>query len=62
MAQCELCQVESGPDHEQSLRHVLSKYLSEGKFRTARPDGLIVKYLAALAALYPEAFDTETKG
>ena len=62
MAICEICKVEAVPDHDQSLRHVLSQYLSEGKFRTARPDGLIVKYFAALAYVSENREKRDTPG
>ena len=60
MAICEICKVEALPDHEQSLRHVLSVYLSEGRWEQSDPNGMLVAFMVTLAALYPEAFDAES--
>ena len=60
MAQCKICQVEAEPGHDTSLRHLLTVYLSEGRWEQSDPNGMLVAFMVTLAALYPEAFDAES--
>jgi len=51
MPECSICKVEKTKDHDQTLRHIVSLYLSEGGWATTDPDSKMFQYLVQLAVL-----------
>jgi len=51
MPECSICKVEKEQAHDESIRHIVSLYLSEGRWATTDPDSLMFQYLVQLAVL-----------